>query len=44
MAITEERDVTEKCLHYCPRCDEEYDLPEDTVYCPICGDREISVI
>lgn len=26
-------------LFNCPTCDEEYTLPEDTIVCPVCGDR-----
>lgn len=27
----------ENVFFYCLECDEEYDLPEDTIACPICN-------
>ena len=33
----EDRDIKpENVWFYCLVCDEEYDLPEDTIACPIC--------
>lgn len=27
----------ENVFFYCLECDEEYDLPEDTITCPLCN-------
>ena len=26
----------------CPSCEEEYTLPEDTEYCPVCGSQDLT--
>lgn len=31
----------ENSLIFCTICEEEYDLPEDTETCPICGGSEL---
>jgi len=30
--------------YYCKHCDEEYQLPEDTEICIICGEDELEII
>lgn len=33
----------DKDWFYCPDCNEEYELPEDTDECPICGSDQIAM-
>lgn len=34
--VLESDELSDNAWCYCPACDEEYNLPEETVTCPIC--------
>lgn len=39
-----EDEMLESDTAYCPKCDEEYWLPEDSEECPFCGSDELTFI
>lgn len=34
----------EKVWFYCPNCEEEYNLPEDSEICPICQKKDVELV
>lgn len=42
--MMDDDDMTENDVAYCPQCDEEYWLPEDTEKCPTCHSDDLTFV